>query len=44
VEERIDRILAEKRVLFADVVDGVSTSALRRLDLDTLLGAVGAPR
>jgi SNF2 family DNA or RNA helicase len=39
VEERIDQILAEKRALFADVIDGVSTNALGRLDLDSLLRA-----
>jgi SNF2 family DNA or RNA helicase len=39
VEERIDRILAEKRALFADVIDGVSTGALGRLDIDLLLRA-----
>jgi SNF2 family DNA or RNA helicase len=44
IEERIDAILAEKRALFVDLVDGVSTEALRRLDLDTLLHAVGATR
>lgn len=43
VEERIDEILTEKRALFADLVDGVATAALGRLDLDTLLRAV-APR
>jgi SNF2 family DNA or RNA helicase len=41
IEERIAAILAEKRELFADVVDGVETEALRRLDLPTLLRAVG---
>ncbi len=40
VEGRIQRILAEKRALFADIVDGVDARALRRLDLDTLLAAV----
>jgi SNF2 family DNA or RNA helicase len=45
VEERIDEILMEKRSLFADVVEGVTTETLRRLDLDDLLRAVGvAPR
>jgi len=39
VEERIDEILTEKRALFADVVDGVTTAALGRLDLDSLLRA-----
>jgi SNF2 family DNA or RNA helicase len=42
IEERIDAILAEKRALFADLVDGVGTDALRRLDLDTLLHALNA--
>jgi SNF2 family DNA or RNA helicase len=40
IEERIQEILMTKRVLFADVVDGVAMNALRRLDLDTLLEAV----
>jgi SNF2 family DNA or RNA helicase len=39
VEERIDRILAEKRALFADVIDGVGAGALGRLDIDSLLRA-----
>jgi SNF2 family DNA or RNA helicase len=39
IEERIDEILAEKRALFADLVDGVTTNALARLDLDSLLRA-----
>ena len=39
VEERIDEILTEKRALFADVIDGVTTTALSRLDLDSLLRA-----
>jgi SNF2 family DNA or RNA helicase len=39
VEERVDRILAEKRALFADVIDGVGTGALARLDIDSLLQA-----
>ena len=41
IEERIAAILAAKRELFADLVDGVGTEALRRLDLPTLLHAVG---
>jgi len=41
VEQRIAEILAEKRVLFADLVDDVAVSGLRRLDLPTLLRAVG---
>jgi SNF2 family DNA or RNA helicase len=40
IEERIDEILSAKRDLFADVVDGVDTRMLRRLDLDTLLDTV----
>ncbi len=40
IEERIEEILAEKRMLFRDLVEGVDTEALRRLDLDTLLAAV----
>ena len=43
VEERVSAILAEKRQLFADVVDGVSLRHIRRLDLPTLLRAAGAP-
>jgi SNF2 family DNA or RNA helicase len=43
IEERIDDILAEKRALFADLVDGVTTNTLTRLDLDSLLRAV-APK
>lgn len=39
VEERIDRILTEKRTLFADVVDGIGADALGRLDIDSLLQA-----
>jgi SNF2 family DNA or RNA helicase len=39
VGERIDEILTEKRALFADVIDGVTTTALCRLDLDNLLRA-----
>ena len=41
VEERIANILEEKRALFADLVDDVAIAALRRLDLPTLLRAVG---
>ncbi len=41
IEERIADILAAKRELFADIIDGVGTEALRRLDLPTLLRAVG---
>jgi SNF2 family DNA or RNA helicase len=40
IEERIQEILHEKSALFADVVDGVETTALRRLDLDTLLSVL----
>jgi SNF2 family DNA or RNA helicase len=40
VEERVEEILQEKRMLFADVIDGVDTRMLGRLDLDTLLAAV----
>lgn len=43
IEQRIDEILTEKRALFADVIDGVGTRALGRLDLDSLLRAA-APR
>ncbi len=43
IEQRIDEILTEKRALFADVVDGVTTATLGRLDLDSLVRAA-APR
>ena len=39
VEERIAKILDEKRRLFSDLIDGVPTRALGRLDLDSLLRA-----
>ena len=42
VEQRIAAILARKRALFADLVDDVAVSSLRRLGLPTLLEAVGA--
>jgi SNF2 family DNA or RNA helicase len=42
IEQRIGEILDEKRALFADIIDGVTTDGLRRLDLPTLLRAVGA--
>ena len=41
IEQRIGEILDEKRALFADIIDGVATDGLRRLDLPTLLHAVG---
>ena len=41
IEQRIAQILAEKRALFADLVDDVAVSGLRRLDLQSLLDAVG---
>jgi SNF2 family DNA or RNA helicase len=40
IEERIEEILQEKRMLFADVVEGIDIRMLGRLDLDTLLDAV----
>jgi len=40
IEQRIGEILGEKRALFADIIDGVATDSLRRLDLPTLLRAV----
>lgn len=43
IEERISEVLKQKRALFADLVDGVTTAALARLDLDALLRAA-APR
>jgi SNF2 family DNA or RNA helicase len=39
IEQRIDEILVQKRALFADVVDGIGTRILGRLDLDSLLRA-----
>lgn len=39
VEERVAKILEEKRALFADLIDGVPAQALGRLDLDALLRA-----
>jgi SNF2 family DNA or RNA helicase len=42
IEQRIGEILDEKRALFADIIDGVTTDGLRRLDLPALLRAVGA--
>lgn len=44
VEERIAAILADKRQLFADLVEGVSIRHIRRLDLPTLLRAIETPR
>jgi SNF2 family DNA or RNA helicase len=41
IEERISDILVGKRELFADIIDGVGMDGLRRLDLPTLLAAVG---
>jgi SNF2 family DNA or RNA helicase len=41
VESRIADILAEKRALFAELVDDVAVSSLRRMDLPTLLRAAG---
>jgi SNF2 family DNA or RNA helicase len=41
IEQRIGDILAEKRALFADLVDDVAVAGLRHLDLPTLLRAVG---
>ena len=40
IEQRIGEILSEKRALFADLIDGVATASLRRLDLPTLLRTV----
>jgi SNF2 family DNA or RNA helicase len=42
VEERVATILAEKRQLFADVVDGVSLRHIRRFDLADLLLTVAS--
>jgi SNF2 family DNA or RNA helicase len=41
VEERVAEILAQKRQLFTDVVDGVSLRHIRRFDLTDLLSTVG---
>ena len=41
IEQRIADILAEKRALFSEFIDGVATAALRRLDMPTLLRAAG---
>lgn len=40
VEERIQEVLTQKTMLFDEVIDGVDTGSLARLDLDTLLQAV----
>ncbi len=40
IEERIQTILDEKRALFDDIIDGVDAGTLRRLDLETLIGAL----
>jgi SNF2 family DNA or RNA helicase len=42
IEQRIGEILDQKRALFADIIDGVGTDGLHRLDLPALLRAVGA--
>lgn len=44
IEERIQEIIAEKKALFADVIDGVDANMLRRLDLETLLRIVAPSR
>ena len=41
IEERIAEILAEKQALFADLIDDVDVSSLRRLGLTDLLRIVG---
>ena len=41
IEERIGAILAEKAAIFDRVVDGIDTPQLARLDLDSLLAAIG---
>jgi SNF2 family DNA or RNA helicase len=41
IEERVAEILAEKRAIFTDIVDGVDASQLRKLDQRTLLAAIG---
>ena len=44
IEERIEEIISQKRTLFGDVIDGVDTAALRRLDLDLLMHALEVAR
>jgi len=40
IERRIGEILDEKRALFTDIIENVTTASLRRLDLPALLRAV----
>ena len=44
IEQRIAEILAEKRALFADLLDDVANAALRRLDLLTCCAPSGCER
>jgi SNF2 family DNA or RNA helicase len=44
IEERIQKILTQKSALFADIIDGVEATALRRLNLELLLSAVKGNR
>ena len=44
IEERIEEILVDKQALFADVIDGVDTRMLRRLDFDLLMAALRGGR
>jgi len=37
IEQRIGEILDEKRALFTDIIENVTTASLRRLDLPALL-------
>jgi SNF2 family DNA or RNA helicase len=41
IEERIGAILIEKRAIFSDIIDGVDTDNLRKLDIRVLLAALG---
>ncbi len=41
IEQWIGEILHDKRALFDDIIEHVATESLRRLDLPTLLQAVG---
>jgi len=40
IEQRIGEILDEKRALFTDIIENVTTASLRRLDLLALLRVV----
>jgi SNF2 family DNA or RNA helicase len=40
IEERVQEIISDKQALFSDVIDGVETSRLSRLDIESLMGAL----